>query len=88
MTDDQKQIRELKRALRKFVNDVSECINGFDVVCKEPTSFERGRKLGRIVAALQMAYDYARLFGLGESLTKRRKAVVCVDEDQQEGTAK
>lgn len=71
MTDEQKQIRELRKWLKLLTRSVSAFIDLMDKEIPQASSLERGQRMAGWVNSLQVHNDQARHFGLGEKLGKR-----------------
>jgi len=68
MTDDAREARRLQKELRQFCGSVRLCLSELDKAMENPSTVERGRRIAAIANQLQMAFDGARHFGLGEKL--------------------
>lgn len=63
--------RVLKKSLRDLVRAVEGFLEGVDLVMKQPSSVERGRKIGTLCSDLELAKDFAERFGLGKLAAKK-----------------
>lgn len=75
MTDDIKAIKKQSREYKKYLKELSEAVtralNALDMEMRQPSSIERGKRVGQICNSLNYSNDMARHFGLGESLKKK-----------------
>jgi hypothetical protein len=72
----QKEARELRKQLESLAKAVMTYLAHLDVLMKEPSTEERGRKIARLCNALDMENDRARYFSLGVDYrtdTERKK---------------
>ena len=60
-----RRIRQLNIALKELTLATGIFLRGLDEVMKEPSSQERGKKIGALSNKLEYARDHARYFGLG-----------------------
>lgn len=74
LTDEQKEIKRLRKALVDLTRDVGLCLSVIDGIMRERESHERGRRIAQACNALEMAKDRARIFGLGEDWRKAKVA--------------
>lgn len=65
-----KESRKYKRGLSDLTIAVCRAIKRFDEVSKEPPSDQRGKKLAKIMNALDLANDMAMHFPLGWQFKK------------------
>jgi hypothetical protein len=72
-TDDE---RRLKKYLTELTATVAGVVERVDTLMQEPHSRGRDEQLARIMNVLELANDSARHFGLGQSLTTRKRANV------------
>lgn len=68
-----RQNRELKKHLKDLTILVSNYLKNLDVVMKEPSTVERGRKIANLANSLDFFNDSARYFGLGVDFRKDKK---------------
>jgi hypothetical protein len=71
-TDDaagwRREAKEKKKHLKDLTGAVTHFLNRLDVVMKEPSTVERGRRIAHLSNDLDMANDIARHFGLDVAL--------------------
>lgn len=58
----------LKRELKGLCDVVRKVLDSVDKEMVKPSTPERGKRIAKIMNALNIQYDCARHFGLGESL--------------------
>lgn len=68
MTDEQRQIRELRKWLKLLTRSVSAFIKLADDELSKPSDYKRGQRMAGWVNSLEIHNDEARHFGLGENL--------------------
>jgi len=77
MTDDikaiKKQSREYKKYLKELTEAVTRALNALDIEMRQPSSPERGKRIGQICNSLNYSNDMALHFGLGLPLKKAAK---------------
>lgn len=73
MDEARRQVRELRKSLTSLVTAVEQYVARLDVVMKEPSNVERGKKIAALTNELDLAKDLAKHFGLGLSLSKKMK---------------
>lgn len=59
---------EVKRTLKELVMIAEKVIAALDIEMKLPASHDRGKRIARILNALEFSKDAARHFGLGKKL--------------------
>lgn len=78
--DDAQAWRKEAQRYRKALVELSNGTLGFlfqlDELMKQPSTYERGKAVSRLMNALEMANDSARYFGLGINLKKDKKLPV------------
>ena len=58
--------RELRKTLKSHTEVARQVIAAMDAEMKKPSDAERGKRIAKIVAALEFSNDSARHFRLGE----------------------
>lgn len=76
MTDEQREIRRLRKELRELCEIAESFLERLDKTMQSEPSHQRGRAIAMLCNGLDTACDSARRFGLGESFAKiaKRKA--------------
>lgn len=79
MTDEQREVRHLRKYLRECVDAVSCVIFSIDQTMQGPSTPERGKRLAAATNALALARDSAAHFGLRQEWPEiarcKRKAI-------------
>lgn len=74
MTEDQREVRELKKSLRELTTSVATYMSALDkVMATEKESYERGKKVAELTNKLLLANEIAMRFGLVYSFNKIHK---------------
>jgi len=77
--DDAKAWRKEARHLRKYLIDITNAnlvfMSHLDELMKEPSTYQRGQAISRLMNALEFENDSARHFGLGVSLKGKKRPV-------------
>ena len=75
MSDDVKAIKKQSREYKKYLKELSEAVtralNALDLEMRQPSSLDRGRRIGQICNSLNYSNDMALHFGLGLPLKKK-----------------
>lgn len=66
VTDDQRQLRAVKRHLRDLTRRVAEFLDAIDIEMAKPSSPDRGKRIAKICNVLNLSNDTAKRFGLGQ----------------------
>lgn len=66
LTDDQKELRRLRKALRDLTKAVEVCASGLDDEMGKPSDVDRGKRIAAIANHLTLHNDMAKRFGLGQ----------------------
>lgn len=67
-TEERREYRRMKKYLTELTTEVRVIVEELDALMKQPSTFERGQKIGRVVTRLEFANDSARHFGLWQKL--------------------
>lgn len=73
--DDTKVLRHFRKHLTELINATSLALNQLDALMKQPSTYERGQNIAKVLNNLDLANDRAKHFGLGLDL-RNRKAIV------------
>ena len=68
----QRKVRELKKHLKEHTEITKKVITAMDAEMKKPSDVERGRRIAKIISALEFGNDSARHFGLDEKFPLSR----------------
>lgn len=67
-----REVRDLKKTLREHAEVCRKVIAALDIEMKKPSDMERGKRIAKIVGALEFTNDRARYFQLGEAFPLKR----------------
>lgn len=76
-----KEARRYRRYLAKLSNGTLEFLSQLDELMKQPSTFERGRAISRLMNALDFVNDEARYFALGVNHKRDKKLPVKVAQE-------
>jgi hypothetical protein len=83
--DDAKAWRKEARHYRRYLGELSNTTLAFlaqlDELMKQPSTYQRGQAISKLMNALEFANDGARHFGLGINLKRDKKLPVKVAKD-------
>jgi hypothetical protein len=65
MLAERKAARQLRDDLAKLINTCHAVVDKLDAEMRQPSDFNRGRRIAALTNALEMAADAAERFGLG-----------------------
>lgn len=83
--DDAKAWRKEAQKYRRYLGELSNTTLAFltqlDELMKQPSTYQRGQAISKLMNALEFANDSARHFGLGINLKRDKKLPVKVAKD-------